>query len=216
MASLRDGDRGHPVPWGANPKAQDRTLSTCQPLTRWSHSGVPSLRKVRWSRSRRAIGSSRSEGLDGAAAPSYDLHFSHFSARLGSWLEAAVLRTNPGALDLAHPHPRFSKHLKTKLRTQPRPPGTCLYASRSCSISTTWNQSSHSGPIKQTREAWEPCPNTHTLFSDTVLPIWPGAASVSTAGTAWLNTQTLTKVLCAQRPEVGTPLGYPASPQTLN
>ena len=57
---------------------------------------------------------------------SYNLYFSHFSGGLGSRLEAAVLCTNPGALDLAHPHPRFSKHLKTKPRTQPHPPCTCL------------------------------------------------------------------------------------------
>lgn len=55
----------------------------------------------------------------------YNLYFSHFSGGLGSRLEAAVLCNNPGASDLAHLHPRFRKHRKTKLRTQPRP--TCIY-----------------------------------------------------------------------------------------
>lgn len=54
----------------------------------------------------------------------YNLYFSHFSGRLGSRLEAAVLGNDPGALDSAHLHPRFRKHRKTKLRTQPHP--TCI------------------------------------------------------------------------------------------
>lgn len=107
---------------------------------------------------------------------------SHFSGGLGSRLEAAVVCNNPGASDLAHLHPRFRKHRKTKLRTQPRPThlprlsGPCFHFH-------------HLEPVFtfKTRQADEtsmgPLLNTHTPFPDKVLPIWAGPTCVSTAGT---------------------------------
>lgn len=112
----------------------------------------------------------------------YKLYFSHFSGGLGSRLEAVVLCNDPGASDSTHLHPRFRKHPKTKLRTQPCPACICPGFQVPAPFPPP-GTSVHIQDAKQMRQAWGPCLNTHTPFPDKVLPIWAGAAWVSTAGT---------------------------------
>ena len=144
---------------------------------------VPSPRKVRCSRSRRAIMRGYAGGLDGAAAPKLQPLFQSLLWETGQSVGGSCSVQRPWSLRLGTPAPQVPQTPKDKAQ-DPAPPN--LHLPRlpgPHSISPTWNQFSHSRLTKQTRHAWDPCLNTHTPFPDKVLPIWAGATWVSTAGT---------------------------------
>lgn len=144
---------------------------------------VPSPRKVRCSRSRRAIMRGYAGGLDGAAAPKLQPLFQSLLWETGQSVGGSCSVQRPWSLRLGTPAPQVPQTPKDKAQ-DPAPPN--LHLPRlpgPRSISPTWNQFSHSRLTKQTRHAWDPCLNTHTPFPDKVLPIWAGATWVSTAGT---------------------------------